>query len=193
MIDLPRLTPGGVFHTERLILRPWGEADVEPFARMSADAEVMRYFPHTLNRAASEQFVRREQNQLDELGWGWWALERQDTQEFIGFVGLKPQEFTVGEPFIEIGWRLDRAHWQQGYATEAAQRALRVGFVDLKLDAIHSMTAVLNTPSQRLMQRLGMQNTGKNFAHPRVAADSPLREHVLYRLERADWQRRVQA
>ena len=175
--------------TERLIIRQWCDEDLEPFAALNADCEVMRYFPSVLNRSESDQLASRIRTLIDQKGWGFWAVEEKVSQQFIGFVGLHLQEL-VGIPYtpmIEIGWRLHRNYWRYGYATEAAQLALKFAFEVLKVDAVYSFTALVNQKSQRVMQKLGMQNTGHDFEHPKLAANSVLKTHCLYKLSVHDW------
>lgn len=86
---------------------------------------------------------------------------------------------------MEVGWRLAQHAWHHGYATEAATAAVDVGFRAIGLDEIWSMTAVLNAPSQAVMQRLGMTRYG-NFEHPAVPEGHRVRPHVVYRLQRRD-------
>ena len=89
---------------------------------------------------------------------------------------------------MEIGWRLAREHWGLGYASEAAWTALRCGFDRLQLDEILAFTTETNLPSQKVMQAIGMHyDPQADFEHPKVAADDPLRHHVLYRITRAQW------
>jgi RimJ/RimL family protein N-acetyltransferase len=89
-------------------------------------------------------------------------------------------------PAVEVGWRLARDAWGQGYATEAARAALSYGFDVLGLDAIVSFTATTNAPSIAVMQRLGMtRDPAEDFDHPAVPVGHPVRRHVLYRLARA--------
>ncbi|MNE20010.1 hypothetical protein D3C80_1131120 [compost metagenome] len=91
-------------------------------------------------------------------------------------------------PAVEIGWRLAKRHWGQGFASEAAWAALRCAFGQLGLDEVVSFTTRENTPSQKVMQAIGMQRDfAGDFDHPRLAADDPLRPHVLYRINRAQW------
>lgn len=85
---------------------------------------------------------------------------------------------------MEIGWRLAKEFWKQGYATEGAKAVLDYGFNILNLDKIVSFTATINTPSQAVMERLGMQKV-KNFEHPKVPLHHELREHVLYEITNA--------
>jgi RimJ/RimL family protein N-acetyltransferase len=81
-----------------------------------------------------------------------------------------------------VGWRLDKAFWGRGYATEAGNAALDFAFNTLQLSEVVSFTSVLNLKSQAVMQRLGMQNTGQNFLHPMVPEGDRLQEHVLYKI-----------
>jgi RimJ/RimL family protein N-acetyltransferase len=174
--------------TERLRLRQWSPSDREPFAAINADAEVMRYFPSTLSPEASDRSIDAWQGELAERGWSNWAVELKATGEFIGFVGLSvPRRALPFMPCVEIGWRLARAHWRRGYATEAARAALRVGFEQLQLGEIVSFTSVLNLPSRAVMARIGMVDADEDFVHPGVPEGSPLRTHCLYRLSRARW------
>ena len=86
---------------------------------------------------------------------------------------------TPGAGEEEIGWRLARGAWHQGYATEAATAVLRIARSDLGLPDVWSMTARLNHPSIAVMRRLGMVRHS-TFDHPRVPAGHPLRPHVAY-------------
>src|SRR5215467_14840031 len=170
--------------TARLLMRRWRDADRRPFAAMNADPEVMRYFPATLDRAASDEYIDRMEALFKRQGFGLWALEEAATGRFLGFTGLNPMPAGVpGAGGVEIGWRLARHAWHHGYATEAARAALGVAFDGLGLAEIWSMTAVLNQPSQAVMRRLGMSEVAR-FDHPRVPPGHPLQPHVTYHLAR---------
>ncbi len=173
--------------TERLVLRGWRDGDRAAWAAMNADPEVMRYFHDTLTREQSDAMLDRMDAALAEQGWGLWALERQDTGEMVGFTGLAvPTHDLPFNPCVEVGWRLARSAWGRGFATEAAREALRVGFDEVGLAEVVSMTSVPNTPSRAVMERLGMtRDPADDFEHPAVPPGHPLRPHVLYRL-RAD-------
>lgn len=174
--------------TQRLILRQWQEPDRLPFAAMNTDPEVMQYFPKVLSRFESDQWVDKIESLINTRGWGLWALERRDTHQFIGFTGLHIPEVELPcSPCTEIGWRLHRLHWGNGFVTEAANAALRFGFEDLHLEEIVSFTAVANHKSRAVMQRLNMSNTERDFPHPAVPDDSPLKQHVLYSITRQTW------
>jgi RimJ/RimL family protein N-acetyltransferase len=166
--------------TDRLLLRRWLDTDREPFARLNADAEVMRFFPAPLSRFDSDALAARADALFDQHGFGLWALERLDTGAFIGFTGLAPMpEGVPGSGGVEVGWRLAMSAWGHGFATEAATAALRFGFDTLGLAEVNSITALVNSPSRRVMERLGMRPSVE-FDHPRLPPGSPLRRHVRY-------------
>lgn len=172
--------------TERLRLRQWEESDREPFAALNADPEVMRHFPSPLTRAESEDLVDRLAAGIAERGWGLWCVVRLDTGEPIGFTGLSVPRFDGAfTPCVEVGWRLARVSWGQGFATEAARAALDVAFGEIGLEEVVSFTAEGNNRSRAVMARLGMvHDASDDFDHPWIAAGDPLRRHVLYRLAR---------
>ncbi len=169
--------------TDRLIMRRWQHSDREPYAAMNADPEVMRYFPHTMTRAQSDAHIDSIERRFEATGVGLWALEVADSGEFIGFTGLAPMpDGSPGAGGTEVGWRLTRAAWGHGYATEAAKAALDVAFTGLGAAKIWSITAVLNEPSRAVMRRIGMTEFGQ-FEHPALPVGHHLRQHVAYRIE----------
>jgi RimJ/RimL family protein N-acetyltransferase len=174
--------------TERLLLRQWRASDRGPFAEMNGDPDVMRCFPATLTRRSSDELANQLGADVARRGWGLWALEERATGRFIGFTGLAPAEFEAPfTPAVEIGWRLTRAAWGHGYATEAARAAAAFAFEHLHLAEIVSFTAEHNARSRAVMHRLGMRHDeAHDFDHPRVS-DDRLRRHVLYRLSAQDW------
>ncbi len=176
------------FATARLRLRQWRESDREPFAALNADPHVMAFFPALVSRQASDASIDAWQAQFAERGWSNWAVERIETGEFIGFVGLTvPRRVLPFSPCVEIGWRLARAHWGKGFAAEAARGALRVGFDVLELGEIVSFTSIQNRRSRAVMERIGMSDAQQDFEHPGVPEGSSLRRHCLYRLSQAQW------
>jgi RimJ/RimL family protein N-acetyltransferase len=178
--------------TARLRLRQWREADREPFAALNADPEVMRYFASVISREASDRSIDAWRAEIAERGWSNWAVELVRTGEFIGFVGLSvPRRAELPfMPCVEIGWRLARAHWGQGHATEAARAALQLGFERLGLAEIVSFTSLVNRPSRAVMERIGMRDSGRDFDHPALPEGSVLRRHCLYRITAHSWEQR---
>lgn len=177
-----------MLQTDRLRLRAWLAQDLEPFAALNADPEVMRHFPARLDHTESDALAERISTGLDERGWGLWAVDLDG--RFAGFTGLSPvpaeiSEITAGRPTVEVGWRLARWAWGHGYATEAAAAAVVHGFDELGLPEIVSFTAAGNQRSRAVMERLGMtHDPADDFDHPKLAESSELRRHVLYRLFR---------
>lgn len=173
----------------RLVLRQWRDEDLPEFAAMSADPQVMRYFPALLTRLESAALIGRVRGHFNEYGFGLWALERKDTGAFIGFTGLSHVNFEAPfTPAVEIGWRLARRHWGLGFASEAAWTSLRVAFGQLGLEEVVSFTAQCNLPSEKVMQAIGMQRDPRgDFDHPRLPVGHELQRHVLYRIDRDEW------
>ena len=176
--------------TERLLLRRWRESDGDRWAELNGDPVAMEHFPSSFTREQSDAQMAVFDAEIEERGWGLWAVEVVDAGAFIGFVGLRPPPWEAHfTPAVEIGWRLHRDSWGHGYATEAAREALRFGFQDLDLDEIVSFTIPANARSRAVMERIGMtHDPADDFEHPNLQAGHPMRQHVLYRLKRSDWQ-----
>jgi RimJ/RimL family protein N-acetyltransferase len=169
--------------TERLLMRRWQEQDRAPFAAMNADPTVMRYVPRTLSREESDAFVDRIEAGFEQRGYGLWAVELEGA--FAGYVGLAWHVFEDGgEEELEVGWRLAERYWGLGIATEAGRAALSIGLEHEP--TVVSVTAVVNEPSQRVMQRIGMR-LHSEFEHMRLETGSPLRPHVRYVADRQTW------
>jgi len=169
--------------TPRLRLRQWRDSDLPKFIAMGRCQSVMEFFPALLSREQSEQWAAETKARIAQQGWGLWALELKSRRQFIGFVGLNcPRVPLPFSPCTELGWRLAKAYWGQGYATEAAKCALRFGFEQLCCEEIVAFTASLNQRSQSVMKKLGMRNTHNNFFHPSIERGHRLSAHVLYAL-----------
>lgn len=169
--------------TDRLVLRPWAERDLVPFHAMGQDAEVMRYIGPLANWADAESARERMDACQAANGYCFWAVERRTDGAFIGFCGLKPGRWPI-EGEMEIGWRLARAAWGQGFAHEAAQASLDWAWRAL-VPSVTAITVPANARSRGLMERLGMvRYANEDFDHPDVPEGSPLKRHVLYRIAR---------
>ena len=174
--------------TERLLLRRWRPEDRAPFAVLNADPEVMEHFPALLTRPESDALADRIEAHMERAGWGLWVLEVRAAGAFIGFTGLARPGFEAPfMPAIEIGWRLARPAWGQGFASEAARAVAQFAFGALELEQIVSLAVVANQRSRAVMRRIGMHHDPDgDFDHPQVGPPH-LRRHVLYRLTAADW------
>jgi len=175
--------------TERLVLRPWRDADLEPFARIVAEPRVQEHYPSPMSRAESDGLAARIREGFAAWGFGLWAVETPELP-FAGYVGLSRPTFDAPcTPCVEVGWRLAAEAWGRGYASEAARAALRHGFEVVGLEEIVSFTVPQNRRSRRVMEKLGMSHDpADDFTHPRFADDPRMGPHVLYRLSRAVWE-----
>ncbi|OYU36605.1 GNAT family N-acetyltransferase [Novosphingobium sp. PASSN1] len=171
-----------MIETERLILRPWHDADREPFWAMACDPRVMAYLP-PLTRAEADASVDRMISIERAHGHVFWALERKAEGDFIGFCGILPPRSPIFEH--EIGWRLAHHAWGLGLAREAAEASLDWAWANLPVPAIMAITNLANLRSWGLMERLGMACCPEeDFDHPDLAEGDPLRPHILYRIHR---------
>ena len=178
----------GELRTSRLLLRPWRETDLPPFAVLNADPEVRRWLLGTLTREESDAQAMRIQEHIAAHQFGFWALEVPGIASFVGFVGLKHVNFAASfAPAVEAGWRLSRDHWGHGYATEAARAAVSHGFRALGLAKIVAFAVAGILPSRRVMERIGMRHDpAGDFDHPALPEGHPFQRHVLYRAKRDD-------
>jgi len=167
-------------------MREWRAADIEPFAVMCSDEEVMRHFPSVMTYDESSAFVERAGAQFSEYGYGLWAIEVDGA--FAGFTGLAHARFeTAFTPCVEVGWRLASWAWGKGYATEAAKESLRIGFEEHNISEIYSFTTQTNTPSEAVMKRIGMKRREDlDFDHPNTPEwwGQP---HIVYSIDRSTW------
>jgi len=171
-----------MIETARLILRPWRDADRAPYAAMMADPEVGYWLGGALSEAQANAQIDRFMATSAARGPGWLAVERREDGALLGAGCLR--EVLAGHPLagdIEIGWRLAHSAWGAGYATEAARALLDHGFAGLGLSEIVAFTAVSNTRSRAVMERLDFERQPhRDFDHPGLAAAHPLRRHVVY-------------
>jgi ribosomal-protein-alanine N-acetyltransferase len=170
-----------VIETERLILRPWRDDDRAPFVAMSADPAVMETLGGVLSEAEADDYIARGRQRLAVFGFCRWALERREDGAFIGAVGLAPIHASLPLPAgFEMGWRLVREAWGQGFATEAAVAAIDDGFAR-GLTEIFAFTSRPNLRSQAVMKRAGLARTPTlDFDHPALAEDHPMRAHLVW-------------
>jgi RimJ/RimL family protein N-acetyltransferase len=175
--------------TPRLILRPWMDSDRLPFAGMSEDADVMEYLRPLATREASDAWIDFQINHQTSHGFCLWAVESRASGLFMGAVGLLRIGFAARfTPAVEVGWRLARQFWGQGFAVEAAQASLQFGFDQIRLTEIVAYASIRNVRSRRVMAKLGMSHdSAEDFDHPRISDNDPLRRQVLYRLTRDAW------
>ena len=176
-----------MIETPRLSLRPWKSSDTESFVELNLDKDVMEFFPETYTREQSEAFIERMMEKISGGRPAFLAAELKETGEFLGFIGLNEPSFeSQFTPCTEIGWRLHKRFWRQGFATEGAASCLEYAWDHLQLSEVVAFTPTLNLPSIGVMKKLGMRTDPKeNFKHPAIPDGHPLQELVLYRISRS--------
>jgi RimJ/RimL family protein N-acetyltransferase len=164
--------------TARLRLRPFHPGDVEPYAAMCADPEVMRFLGNggVMSREDAWRQLAMFAGHWQLRGFGMWAVEERATGAFVGRVGL---HYPEGWPDREVGWALARAFWGRGYALEAARAALEEAFAQLGWGRVVSLIDPANARSVRLAERLGEQFREEVTVHGHRVA--------LYALEQSAW------
>jgi RimJ/RimL family protein N-acetyltransferase len=179
-----------MIETERLILRPWVEADRDPFIAMVTDREVGDWLGGARTRDQAMADFDRMLAFWEERGYGQLAVVRKADGALVGRVGCRRQPVEWEHPMVgrvEIGWLLARDAWGFGYATEAAAAIIPWGFSLFEDDEIYAWTARTNSRSEAVMRRIGMVRMAEfDFEHPQLAAGDPLRSHVVYLARRPD-------
>jgi RimJ/RimL family protein N-acetyltransferase len=147
--------------TERLVLRAFRAADLDAFAAMSADPEVMRYIGTgaTVDRNGSFRTMAGFNGQWSLCGVSMWAVECKADGAFIGRIGLYHPPYW---PCLEMGWVLTRTAWGQGYAREGARACLDYARRVLKPDRLASFIAAGNDNSVRVAEALGARYEGQS-------------------------------
>ncbi len=178
-----------VLATPRLLLRTWSLADVAQYHQLNQDPKVIAFLPGSLSKEQVENFIATANKHQQQHGYTLWAVELKKTGELIGYIGLNPIDWQAPfTPAVEIAWRLDSRYWNQGYATEGAKAALAYGFNRVNLEQIVSFTVPDNKRSIRVMKKIGLiRDEYGDFAHPKLAPDHPLSQHILYRLNKTDY------
>jgi RimJ/RimL family protein N-acetyltransferase len=171
-----------MIETARLILRPYREADRAPFHAMVADPEVM-HDSAPMTPAEADVFFARRRDQIENDGFGKWAIERRADGGFLGFAGVSHAYHGLPiAPALEVGWRLARHAWRHGYAAEAARASITDTFQRTGAAEILSFTLPTNTRSLAVMQRLGFRrDAARDFTYE---TGLPA---VVYAMARTDW------
>jgi len=169
--------------TDRLVLRPFREDDLDPFFVMMTTEEVRRslHVPESFSPGDAWTTLLRFAGLWELKGLGHWALEERVSGRFIGRAGLlwRPDDDWPG---VEVGWMLDPSAWGSGYAGEAGARAVRYGFEELDEPTLHSLILAENTRSQAVARRLGFRPGPE-----RSLSFFPSIPHVIWHLERDRW------
>ena len=174
--------------TKRLRLRDFRPDERARFIALCVDETVGAWLGGVMTRASAYAAFDRIRAGIAERGYGLWAVERKADGVVIGQVGLNPvpDDLPVS-PAVEMSWRMFPDVWGQGYGGEAAAAALAWGLVHLPHDAeIVAFTTPANHRSEAIMRRIGLVRAeARDFDHPRLPSDHPLRAHIVYRADRS--------
>lgn len=144
--------------TERLIIRPFRDSDLEPFLAYRNDPEIARYQSWNVpypRESALEFIAEMKDAQFAPDEWLQLALEVRETGQMIGDVAI---QCMISDPRqVCLGYSLARAHWGQGYAGEAVRAVLDLLFGELNLHRVVAECDVENAASWRLLERLGFR------------------------------------
>jgi RimJ/RimL family protein N-acetyltransferase len=179
--------------TNRLVLRRFTPADVDHLAELDSDPDVMHFI-------TGGRVTPRDEIENDVLpaflsyyerfaGYGFWAAIEKSTGDFLGWFHFRPP--AGGAPGdVELGYRLRRAAWGQGYGTEGSRALIRKGFTELGVQRVLAETMSVHTASRRVMEKAGLSLT-RSFRQPwPYAIKGDEYGDVEYSLTRAEWERR---
>lgn len=179
---------GMLIETERLVLRSWHDVDIAPFQQICSDPQVMATLGPVMDLAETAALVERVRAMEALHGHTFWALERSEDARLIGWCGVIRGSVGPIDGKPEIGWRLARDCWGQGYASEAARASLDWLFANRPDDAAWAITSIGNTRSRAVMERIGMHYCPElDFDHPKLEPGDSLLRHVTYRIDRSEW------
>lgn len=149
---------------------------------MNADAETMTYFQHPLSKKESRALMDRMTYLYTQRGHCYFAVDILNSGEFLGMIGLGTKSFKAAfTPCVDIGWRIRKKFWNQGYTTEGAARCLKFG-KELGIKEIYSLASSKNAASIRVMQKIGMTYE-YDFDHPDLVEYPRLQPCSLYKIE----------
>jgi RimJ/RimL family protein N-acetyltransferase len=175
--------------TARLTLRRFTAADENNLVSLNSDPEVMRYI--TGGQPTSREQIRDEIIPFHlaaygkHPGFGTWAADDPGTGQFLGWFHLRPRK---GDGVIDLGYRLRRSAWGNGYATEGSRALIDKAFSEHGIDCVAAETMTVNLASRRVMEKCGLTHIRTYFDDEQPAIDGADQGYVEYQLTRAQWQ-----
>jgi RimJ/RimL family protein N-acetyltransferase len=179
-----------ILETPRLTMRQFTEGDIDNLFDLNSDPEVMRYL--TGGRSTPREEIRDQiipfhlavYDRLDRLGT--WAAESTATGEFLGWFHFRPGpggDLTN----VDLGYRLRRAAWNRGYATEGSRALIGMGFTDLRAERVFGHTMTVNTASRRVLEKCGMALV-RTIPYDGPAIEGSEHGEVEYALTKPEWE-----
>ncbi|MEM6633098.1 MAG: GNAT family N-acetyltransferase [Bacteroidota bacterium] len=162
-----------ILETRRLILEELQNDRLDDLANLLANEKVHKFFPKTLDREESKEFLEKVQTRQQEDGVSFWAVIRKEDAKFLGICGLLKQ-VVDGQTEIEVGYRLDDTFWGNGYGTEAAKGCIEYARETLGLRSVISLILPQNKPSIRVAEKNGLKLEKESLFHGQM--------HGVYRI-----------
>ena len=176
-----------MIESERLVLRPWQDADIVPFMAATNTPAVARWLGGLQHETHYAEVAARMQAEQAAHGHCFWIIERRTDAQLLGACGIR-RAGHAGTPVFgkpELGWRLRESAWGQGYAKEAALATIAWAWANLGDAELVAYTVPANLASWGLMEALGMQRrTAFDFDHPEFPAGHELCRHITYAITR---------
>ncbi|MEN2283221.1 GNAT family N-acetyltransferase [Algoriphagus sp. SE2] len=170
-----------LFTSPRLGFRTWKDSDLDVFSEMNSDPETMKYFEKPLSKEESKAMMERMNKQYEDKGYCYFAVDLLETGELLGMIGMGWKTFEAEfTPCVDIGWRIRRTFWNQGFTTEGAKRCLKFA-KQLSLAEVMSFASSANKASTRVMEKIGMEYW-LDFDHPELKKSKYLNPCSLYRI-----------
>ncbi|BDM69243.1 GNAT family acetyltransferase [Streptomyces nigrescens] len=180
--------------TARMALRPFTAGDVDRLVELDGDPEVMRYLNGgrpTPRETIRTEHLPRLRHSFPATGTvGYWAAEAKETRAFLGWFEFRPVE-EDGPAVVELGYRLRRAAWGHGYATEGSRALIRKGFTELGVQRVTANTMAVNAASRRVMEKAGLRHVRTYVGDWPDAIPGSEHGEVEYALTRAEWEQRT--
>ncbi len=177
--------------TERLVLRPFTAADADHLFALDNDPEVMRFInggkPADRDAIRVRTLPRLLHDHPGSGTRGFWAAEEKDTGTFLGWFELRPLD-DHDPAVVELGYRLNRAAWGKGYATEGSRALIDKGFTDLAVERVTANTMAVNTRSRRVMEKSGLSFLRSYFGDWPESIPGSEHGEVEYELLKAAWE-----
>ncbi|WP_332911174.1 GNAT family N-acetyltransferase [Algoriphagus boritolerans] len=169
-----------LFTTPRLGFRTWLSFDLDEFASINSDPEVMRFFQQPLSRAETQAMMDRMQRMFEERGFCYFAVDLLETKELIGTIGLGWKTFESDfTPCVDIGWRIGKKWWNKNLASEGALACLNFAEQN-QIEEVVSMASIGNVASIQVMKKIGM-SFWKEFDHSELKNFPEIQRCSLYR------------
>jgi RimJ/RimL family protein N-acetyltransferase len=183
-----------VLQTTRLVIRQFTEDDADSLFDLNADREVMRYL--TGGKPTPREEIRDQilpfhlgvYARLDRLGT--WAAESAASGEFLGWFHFRPgPDGDIAN--IDLGYRLRRAAWDKGYATEGSRALVSMGFTDLGVGRVFAHTMTANTASRHVLEKCGLTLVRTSAYDGPFVIEGAERGEVEYALTKPEWEART--